>query len=108
MKKCSVCQKTKELICFTTAPSRKDGYHHRCRECESAYKKTPKMQAAIKVYKEKNRDKYREYARDGMRRLRKKDPEKLNKYVQDWRKKNPDRWKEIYTRSRLKRKSLKL
>jgi hypothetical protein len=105
-KKCKLCNVEKDLNEFYKC---RKHYSSRCKKCFGEYQKNnPNRNDNNKRYADKNRDvinhktreKYhenleesRKKEREKQKRLRKLNPEKYNKYVNEWRKKNYERLK---------------
>ena len=83
MKECLICKQSLELSAFNKDPTRKDGHHPWCRECNREYKKNyylkykDKLLEQTKVNRLENLEKIREYDRqrskDPKRKLRGRD-----------------------------------
>jgi len=97
-KKCSRCNKLKNIDNFYKSKSIKDGFRSRCKKCDievaivSSKNNRDKVNKRVKEYRKNNPDKFKEY-----------DKKKYEKY-KIWKKNNP---KEAYKKNRERMIKLK-
>lgn len=94
-KKCTKCGEEKPLNKFAKREKSKDGYAYVCKDCQNKYKKANPDK--IKAAYEKLRDKLSE-PNEKIRQ---------NKYLKEWRKKNPHKIKMYNEMQKEKRQSKK-
>ena len=103
-KKCSICNKIKEISLFYPRKGPKDGLSSLCRECNNRKKRLWKKSNPQKVinsnnkYIVKNHDKVLE----SKRKWRRSNKELQKRLVSDWEMRNPERVKEKFKRYRLR------
>jgi len=92
MRVCSKCKEEKELSDFTKRTSSKDGLSSSCKKCNSVYKKLYLQNNGekIKKYKEKNKDKLKEYSKN----YRENNKNKIHEYQKEYRENNKEKTRE--------------
>lgn len=93
MKCCSACKELKSFENFAKDRSTKDGHHHRCRPCNSAYRKRA-YDKNPDYYKQKQseyRAKNPEKVKASKAEYYQRHKEKVDSFIQGWRKENRDR-----------------
>ena len=84
---CIYCKVEKSLSEFYTSKNYKNGFHNRCKECESIYRKQPKRREnKLKYSKRRQTEEYKTYQKEMYFKTRYNIT--LEKYNQLWEKQN--------------------